>query len=264
MAFFGLKDGVATESIVLFCDFMKAQSVWLSGTPAGLKLHKPLADFYGLCLYRTAEIMHLHHSVLLGALSHVPVPFWICSPLLGVSAQLALCSDLLYIFQLPLTLVHTGFSYPNRIDTRQPPREIAGSHIITCLHLKCLILTWKLLRGQFSQEKRKQKKKSDIPVASHFGKDKKSKVSSPLSVCFVSSDRLGRRSAHGASDCWCSSLYTFVGPDANVTPLLLFFIGMPIGNRHPAVSSGLSYPSADLQSMHPSGPSSVHPFPLSW
>ena len=167
------------ESIGVFCEFLKAQSVWLSGTPAGLKLHKPLADFYGLCLYRTAEIMHVYQSVLLRVLAHMWMLFWISSTFLGVSAQLAIGSDLLYIFHLPLSLVHTGFSSAIRMDIRQPPCAIVGFLAITCVHLKCLILTWKLLRGQFSQDKRNTKKKSAIPAASvhsHFGKDKKSKV----------------------------------------------------------------------------------------
>ena len=58
----------------------------------------------------------------------------------------------------------------------------AGFSLILFLHLKCLSLTWRLLRGQFAQEKRKQKRKSSKNFAqTQFGRDKKEKVTSSAS-----------------------------------------------------------------------------------
>ena len=96
------------ESAAWLHSFLEGQSIWLAGSPAGIKLHRPLAEFYSACLRLASVLTWRFHSSLLDVLAHIWVPLLVILCLTGASTFLATLNDLIYIAHLQLTVFYAG------------------------------------------------------------------------------------------------------------------------------------------------------------
>ena len=102
---------MGVEALTLFCEFLRQQAAWLSGAPAGIKLHRPFAEFYAFCLSQVATIGLKFHQALLSVFQPVWMPIMFASAAFGISMMLAVLSDLVFIAAIPILLLYTGTTW---------------------------------------------------------------------------------------------------------------------------------------------------------
>ncbi|GMH34209.1 hypothetical protein BSKO_02043 [Bryopsis sp. KO-2023] len=128
-------------SIPVFRGFMHEHIAWLSGAPAGIKLHLELAELYA---WASTVVTEFSITGFYAIAPYVPMAVGfvsICSCLGGVGLGLAMICDCLAIIAIPVITLHTGMS------------------IVYSNQLKFLGITWKLLRGRHSSRGRKLKQR---------------------------------------------------------------------------------------------------------